>query len=506
MKQCVLVFDCGATNVRAIAVDARGALVHAESRPNAPVRQRGDRPWLVWDTEAIWKSLLECGNLVVRRTGAERIVAVVATSFSDDGAPVDRSGRLLYPVISWQCPRTVEIADSIDTVIPFRLLYRITGEQVMRQHTLFRLLWLRKHEPGVLQEAHKYLMFPGILNFRLTGEMVNDPTTADSMMLLDIRRRAYSGTLLKRAGFPEAFFGRMVEPGRVIGEIALPAARKLGLRPRTPVVAAGHDTQFAVCGSGCRPGEAVLSSGTWEILFLRAPECSTGTSSRNAGIKNECDAVPGLFNVGQQWIGSGALEWLLGLTRGDGRKRRKPYGRMMEESGRIPAGSNGVMVQPSFLPGSGISRRYNTAGTILGCTLGTTPAEIYRAFLEGLSFELREAVENLRKHARFRANSLTVVGGGSRNGLWNRIRADVLNVPIRLTRQAENTVVGAAIFGFMGAGVYGNYDEAAGSMLFEKEFVEPSTRRDIYDGLYSKYRSLGPSLAWLYRAGGRGPG
>jgi L-fuculokinase len=179
---------------------------------------------------------------------------------------------------------------------------------------------------------------------------------------------------------------------------------------------------------------------------------------------------------------------------------------MMEEAGRIPAGSNGVMVQPSFLPGSGISRRYNTAGTILGCTLGTTPAEIYRAFLEGLSFELREAMENLRKHAHFRADKLTVVGGGSRNGLWNRIRADVLNVPVRLTRQAENTVVGAAIFGFIGAGAYGNYDEAAAAMVFEKGFVEPSTRRDVYDGLYAKYRNLGPSLALLYRQGGLGPG
>ncbi len=498
MKPQVLVLDCGAHSVRAILVDSQGNLLQAESRPNAPKRQFRDRDWLIWDTESIWKNLLLCARAVLGRSGRRSVAAVIATSFSDDGAPVDERGGLLYPVISWQCPRTVEIAESIDEIIPFATLYRITGEQIMRQHTLFRLLWLRRNAPGVLEKAHAYLMFPGILNYRLTGEMVNDPTTADSMMLLDIRRRDYSPQLLSATGFVRDFFGRMVEPGQVIGTLRPAIARGLGLEGRIPVVAAGHDTQFAVCGSGCESGEAVLSSGTWEILFLRSDSCLTGAAARRAGIKNECDAVRGLFNTGQQWLGSGALEWCIDLFRRRGGERRDLYSQMIAAAERVPAGSHGVMVEPSLLPGSGISRRHGTAGTILGCTLQTTDAEIYRAFLEGLSFQLRTALEQLKRLAGFSPARLTVAGGGSRNHLWNRIRADVLGLPLRTTRQTENTVVGAAIFGLIGAGVYGDYKEALAEIDFGSRTVEPSGERGVYDDLYERFGRLGPSLEWFY--------
>lgn len=498
MKPQVLVLDCGAHSVRAMLVDSTGTIIQSESRPNAPRLQFRDRDWLIWDTESIWKNLLLCARAVLGRSGRKSIAAVTATSFSDDGAPVDDRGRLLYPVISWQCPRTVEIAETIDDVIPFKTLFRITGEQIMRQHTIFRLLWLRRHAPGVLEKAHAYLMFPGILNHRLTGEMVNDPTTADSMMLLDIRRRDYSPRLLEAIGLERGFFGSLVEPGEVIGTLRPSLARGLGLEGGIPVVAAGHDTQFAVCGAGCGRGEAVLSSGTWEILFLRSGSCLTGSAARRAGIKNECDAVRGLFNTGQQWVGSGALEWCIDRFQRRGGERRDLYSQMIAAAERVPAGSRGVMVEPSLLPGSGISRRHGTAGTILGCTLQTAEAEIYRAFLEGLSFQLRAALGQLKDLAGFSPSQLTVAGGGSRNRLWNRIRADVLGLPMRITRQVENTVIGAAIFGLIGAGVYGDYDEAAAAIDFGLETVEPSPERAVYDELFERFRRLGPRLEWFY--------
>ncbi len=197
MKQLVLVFDCGATNIRAIAVNQQGDIVHREALPNAPVRQEPGKDWLIWDIDAVWRKLIHCGRKTAAAVGKDAVRAVVVTAFSDDGAPVDRNGNLLYPVISWQCPRTVDIADRIDDYIPSADLFRITGEQVMSQHTLLRLFWLKANAPQALDHAHAYLMTPGIINFRLTGRMTNDPTTADSMMLLDIRRRDYSTSLIQ---------------------------------------------------------------------------------------------------------------------------------------------------------------------------------------------------------------------------------------------------------------------------------------------------------------------
>ncbi len=498
MKRVVLVFDCGATNVRAIAVDQKGDIVHREARPNAPVHQRPDRDWLIWDIEAVWKKLIDCAKKTIAAVGKENVAAIALTSFSDDGAPVDREGKLLYPVISWQCPRTGQIADHVDAYIPFDELFRITGEQVMRQHTLFRLIWLRQNAPQALERAHKYLMVPGILNHRLTGQMTNDPTTADSMMLLDIKKRAYSALLMGKLGLSESFFGPLVEPGTVIGTLTLKAARLLDLAGDIPVVAAGHDTQFAVAGSGAAPGEAVLSSGTWEILFARSNSPDTSNRAREAGLKNECDAVRGLFDVGFQWIGSGALEWAADTFYPIRSKKEARYNLMIDEARRVLPGSGGLTVHPSLLPGSGIARRHRTSGTILGLTLTSSRGQIYRAFLEGLSFQLREAIDLLGEIRGAKLSRLTVVGGGSRNGVWNQIRADVTNLPIRLTRQVENTVVGAAIFAFIGAGLYRDYGQAVRNIDFFREEIHPSPGREVYDELYDRFREIGPALKGFY--------
>jgi L-fuculokinase len=494
MEQLVLVFDCGATNVRAIAVNTKGDIVHREARPNAPVRQEPGKDWLIWDIEAIWRKLLDCGRKTVAAVGKDKIGAVVVTAFSDDGAPVDDKGNLLYPVVSWQCPRTVDIANRIDDYIPSADLFRITGEQPMSQHTIFRLLWLKENAPKALERAHRYLMTPGILNFRLTGRMTNDPTTADSMMLLDIRRRDYSADLIGRLGLPGPLFAPLVEPGTVIGTLTRPVARRLGLPGNVPVVAAGHDTQFAIAGSGCPVGQAVLSSGTWEILFVRRAAPNLSARARRLGLKNECDAVAGLYDSGFQWIGSGALEWAADAFFSAGTPGARTYDRMIAEAEGVGRGAGGIMVYPSFIRGSGIARRYNAAGAIMGLTLQSRRGQIYRAFLEGLAFQLREALTLLGGLTETKFPLVTVVGGGSKNELLNRVRADVLDIPIRLTRQAENTVVGAAIFGFIGIGEFRDHRQALSHIDFFSRTVEPSPGREVYDDLYERFVKMGPAI------------
>lgn len=495
----VLVLDCGATNVRAITVDSRGNIRHSSYESNQAVRQFPDKDWLIWDLEAIWEKLVRCTRDIVAKAGRDRIVAMVVTTFGDDGAPVDSRGDLLYPIISWQCPRTVPVTERIDEYIPFDDLFSISGEQVMRQHTVMRLIWFLENSPGLIENAHAYLMTPGLINHRLTGRMVNDPTTADCTMLIDIKKRAFSSDLLGRLGLEPSFFGDMVEPGEVIGPLTNEAASLLGLPPGVPVVAAGHDTQFAVCGSGCLPFEAVLSSGTWEILFLRHHSPVISDAAREAGLKNECDAVPGLFNVGQQWIGSGALEWAAKLFFQDLAPEPDRYAKMIAEARDHPPGAGGVFVEPSFLQGSGVTGHLHTAGTILGLTLHTERGHIYRAFLEGLSFHLRISMRLLTEHTGFVPEVLTLVGGGARNDLWNRIRADVLNTPIRLTRQQENTVVGAAVFGFIGAGIFKNFDDAYNEIDFFSDIIEPSRDKTVYDDLFNHFLIIGPDLSEFYR-------
>lgn len=470
----VLVLDCGATNVRAGAVDDRGRILHITHLPNAAVRERPDRDWLIWDTETIWRNLLACARGTVAAVGAEGCVAIVVTSFSDDGAPLDAEGRLLYPVVSWQCPRTAGMVVGLEEVIALDELYRITGEQLLPQHALFRILWLRKHAPAALDKAARYVMFPHILNFRLTGRMVNDPTTADSMLLLNMAQRSYSRDLLERFRIDARLLPELLEPGQVIGPLLRPMADSLGLRRSVPVVVGGHDTQFAVLGSGCGVGDVVLSSGTWEIMFTRLTRCFLDEKNRHVGLKHECDAEPGVFNLGFQWMGSGALEWLGELLYSHITDRERRYAAAEAEASRSPSGSHGVRVVADLVPGTiGSGGPQTNGGSISGCTVTTTRGDVYRAMIESLCEKMKIGLRLLEETTRTRFTRLIVVGGGARNSLWNQVRADTLGIPIQLTKQVENTMIGAMMVGFVGGGAYSRVMDVRERIQFFGESVAP---------------------------------
>lgn len=497
----VVVLDCGATNARAIAVTVTGAIAGAAGRPNQPVPQPGGpEHWRIWPLPDLFDQLCAACREAVSGLDPQRVRAVTVTTFGADGAPVAADGSLTYPVISWQCPRTEALARRIaDYLDPYEL-FRITGYQVIPFNTLLKLIWLRENEPAALERAQCWLMMPGLLSLLLCGERAIDPTAAGTMMAMDMARRDWSPQVLELAGLGPEFFPRWVEPGQVIGQLSAAAAAACGLPAGIPVVAAGHDTQFALVGSGARADEAVLSSGTWEIALLRQDRYQATRAGFSAGLLIEADAQPGRWNPQLLMMGSGVLEWVRGRFYGEIADRAAAYPVMIAEAERQPLGAGGVQVLPSFVPDTGPTAPYRTAGTILGLGINTERGQIYRAALEGLCCQLRHALEILGECTGATVRGLRVVGGGARNPLWNRLRADVTGLPVTTIANEEATVLGAAIFGFVGAGVLSSVQEGQAAAELGERTIEPAAQRDAHEALYATYRARLPHLGQAYAA------
>jgi len=505
MTDIAIVLDCGATNASAVAVDAAGNILRAASRPNAPSpqlmpeadsprRADGERGWLIWDLDQVWGKLCDACHEVCSAIDGSAIKAVAVTTFGADGAPVRADGSLTYPVISWQCERTRPMAQRLLAEIDAREIFAETGYQMFPFNTLLRFMWLRENAPRALEEAACWLMTPGLLSHRLCGEFSIDPTIGSTTMVMALRKRDWSERMLRLADLDASFFPRWKEPGEVIGTLLRSAAEQTGLPQGIPVVAAGHDTQFAIAGAGAGEGEAVLSSGTWEILSFRANDFRPTAASFEHGLICECDAQPGFWNPQMLMMGSAVLEWVrrhfFTSARGE-----EAYAQMVREAQAVPPGASGVTLVPSFVPDAGPTRRHGIPGALLGLTLTTQPGQIYRAALEGLSFQLRQALEILSNCTGFRARKVRVVGGGSKNAMWNQLRADALNRPVVAIGQQEATSLGAALFALVGAGVFRSFAETLESVDFAETVFEPSPDADRYDELYQRYFTVPQALA-----------
>ncbi len=502
-----IVFDCGSTNAAAIAVDSQGQIVGSASYPNVQRPQLvggagDDRPakegWRMWDLEEVGDKLGRASQQVCGQLDTNRIKAVTVTTFGADGAPVRADGTLTYPVISWQDERTEQLAKDITGDISAADIFNLTGYQIISFSSILRLMWLRHNAPAALDEADSWLMMPGLLSMKLCGEKSIEPTSAGTMMAMDMGQRDWSEQMLSLAQVDDSFFPTWVEPGEVIGLVHAQAAEQTGLPEGIPVVAAGHDTQFAAIGSGARPGEAILSSGTWEILMLRLDRFQPNQLGFQEGLLFECDAVPGWWNPQLLMMGSAVLEWIRHQFFSTITDRHEAYPQMIAAAQQIDPGSDGVTVIPSFVSDTGPTKKYHTQGTILGLEPQTSGAHIYRAGLEGLSFQMYSALNILAQAVGFQPQGIRVVSGGSRNELWNQIRADVTGLPVTTIAQREATVLGAALFAFVGAEVFSSVDEAIDQVQMNESTFEPSTASDVYPDLYQRYLQVPPALSDFY--------
>ena len=472
MKQdVVIVLDCGATNVRAIAVNTQGCVVAKSAIANVTEPAAEQPDWHEWSIENIFDKFSQCSTEVMSQLQPEQVKAVTVTTFGVDGTLVDETGKPLHPVISWKCPRTSESQQNIRKYIDPQWLTVHSGVGHFSFNTLNKLIWFREHKPELLESAHAWLFISSLFNQKLTGQLTTDATMAGTAQLTDLQQQDFSQEVLQALGLKKDFFPTMVQAGEVIGKLLPDVARSLRLPADIPVVSAGHDTQFAVYGSGAEQGQPVLSSGTWEILMARAPEANNLSSDLfEHGFTCEWDSHRQLYNPGIQWLASGVLEWI-GKQFYAEASGKELYDLMVKEAEAFDEQCQGIRVNPAFLT----DHNGHVAGAIEGLTITTERGAIYRATLQALAEKLKASLEQLEMIGGFKSKELILVGGGSKNTLWNQIKADALNLPVKILKEPETTVLGASIFAMVGAGLYESPTAARNAFNLQYDTVLPSS-------------------------------
>lgn len=469
MNPLAIIFDCGATNVRVVAIDAQGKIEAQQSYPNQTDIDPNFPEGRIWNLDVIWNKLVRACKAVTSQIDPQRIVGVTTTTFGVDGTFVDAQGNLLYPVISWQCSRTVPILENIDKYLSKSELYSESGVYPYNFNTINKLIWFKENHPEIINKAETFLFMPSLLNMKLTGLKCNDNTMIGTSMLANQSSQNLSKKIFEKLQLSPDIFGRIGNSGDVAGKVIASASQQTGLPEGVPVYLAGHDTQFAIIGSGADVNQPVLSSGTWEILMTRSEKITTSSQEMDLGITTEFDAEKGKYNIGVNYVASGILEWIKNNFYGN-LSGSECYEAMIREAEQIPQGAEGVRLNPNFYATQGVS-----GGSIEGLTLNTTRGHIYRAGLEALANKLKEALVSIEKAGKFKAESIICVGGGSKNTLWNQIRADVCGIPIKVIEQKETTVLGASFYVFTSAGVFSSIKEAQ-KIVKQSSIFYPKTK------------------------------
>src|SRR3954470_11780102 len=308
----------------------------------------------------------------------------------------------------------------------------------------------------------------------------------------------------KLADLRDRLYDKAYPPGRPAGSLSADWAKALGLREGIAIAMGGFDAHYGAVGSGVRTGTLVKIIGTSTCDCAIAPVADGIANVPGiCGIVNG-SIVPDYFGIeaGQSAVGDLLKWWVEGVSGGSDAL----HAQLSTEAARLAPGESGLIALDWNNGNRTILVDTRLTGLILGQTLHTTRAEIYRALIEATAYGARAIVERMREYGVSIERVVCCGGIAEKNDLFMQIYADVLGQPMLIAGSPQTPALGAALSAAVTAGAAaGGYDDWADAQarmttLKEKRFDPNPDARVVYDELYRMYRELHDAFAAVSNA------
>ncbi len=273
---------------------------------------------------------------------------------------------------------------------------------------------------------------------------------------------------------------------QIAGHLTKEFAEKSGLKEGTPVAVGAFDAHFGAVASGAKKGVLVKIMGTSTCDCMVHP-----LDDPLADIPGMCGIVkgsilPGYYGLeaGQSAVGD-IFNWCSRLTG-------KSHEELTEDALKLKPGQSGLLALDWNNGNRTVLVDPLLTGLILGQTLHTTPAEVYRALIEATAFGSLKIIDRMEEYG-VRVEQVVACGGiADKSPLTMQIYADVFNRPVRTAKSFQTCALGSAIFGAVVGGAYKSAEEAQAKIGGLKDIVytpNPDAVK-VYSDLYCLYGQL----------------
>ncbi len=309
-------------------------------------------------------------------------------------------------------------------------------------------------------------------------------------------------------GYPDAEFLSQLDPklgslcsrlprkaypvDHAAGKLTREWAGRTGLPAGIPVAVGAFDAHLGAVGAGIAPGTLVKIIGTSTCDMMVVP-----VGQKLSDIPGLCGIVdgsilPGYYGLeaGQSAVGD-IFNWFVNYLRPGGLKAGS-HEQLSAAAAKIAPGASGLLALDWNNGNRTILVDQRLTGLLLGQTLYTLPAEIYRSLIEATAFGALTIINRFEEYGVAVDQVVNCGGIAQKNPLAMQIYADVTGRPMKIVRSAQTCALGAAIAGAIVGGVHPSYPEAQKAMtgLDRRKYMPNPRAHEIYRELYGIYRKV----------------
>jgi glycerol kinase len=448
----LLVIDQGTTSTRAVVYDSRLRPVGQSQREVLPSYPRSG--WVEHDPDAIIASVGSqvTGAMLDAGIRADRIAAIGLTNQRETTIIWERAtGRAIAPALVWQDRRTAETCERLKSHQSD--VARQTGLVIDPYFSATKIAWILDHVPRARERARAGELAAGTVDtfviWHLTGgtQFVTDATNASRTLLMDLRTISWSDKLCDLFEVPR----------EILAEIR-PSAGDFGvtkgldyLPDGLPIRGVAGDQQASLVGQGClASGQAKCTYGTGAFLLAHTGDriVPSGRGLITTLAATLADGPPQYAIEGSVFVAGAAVQWF--------RDGLKAIGASHEISSlALTANQENELIFVPALTGLGAPYWEPAArGAIFGLTRATSVADLARATLEGVAFQVADLIDAMHADLGAPLSEIRVDGGMAQSDPFLQFQADLLNLPIQRSPHTESTALGAALLAGLGVGLF----------------------------------------------------
>lgn len=366
-----------------------------------------------------------------------------------------------------------------------------------------KILHCRRSSPAVFDAAETWVELTDFIPALLTGNLV--PERIPRSQCTAGHKAMFHADW---GGYPDAEFLRTIDDGlarvrsrlpettRTIGDrvggLSGEWAGKIGLPPGTAVAGGALDAHLGALGAGVKPGTLAKIMGT--------SGCDIGV----APLSTDLPDIPGLCGI----VPESVLPGCHGLEAGQAAfgdiynwfvQRIQPGGPDAGSHEALTRGAEGLLPGESGLLALDWHNGNRTVlidprltGAVIGLTLHTSPAELYRAWIEATAFGSRVILDRFEEYGVRIGHVVNAGGISAKNRLVMQIFADVLNRPLEVSRSTQTCALGAAMAGAVVGGAHASFKDATEAMtgMLDEVFQPIPENVEAYERLYVLYKRL----------------
>ncbi|SHH86136.1 FGGY-family carbohydrate kinase [Clostridium grantii] len=481
--------DIGTTGCKCTVYSKQGLFLEESYREyNSEITEEGH----ILKPLVVWNSIKEVIKETVEKVGKIDIIGV--TSFGEAAILLDEKDNPLMDSLLYTDPRGKYECEELVKFFGKNYMNKITGLNPDSMYTISKIMWIKKHRPELFELCKRICLFEDYIVYMLTGICQIDYSLATRTMAFDINGLQWDDKILEFAKVKKELFSKVVPIGTKAGNVKLSLANELGLGRATMVVSGCHDQIAAAIGTGVyKEGMAVDGTGTVECI-TNVFNGNNFNVNKEMLYKGSYAIVPFLNDMSIAYAfsftGGALLKWyrdkLVNMEKEIINNSGKSSYDYFNEKVDMTKPS-GLLVLPYFA-GAGTPNMDGTAkGGIIGLTLDTSSSDIYKALMEGVTYEMRLNIEKLSE-AGIEIDSIRATGGGASSEIWLQIKADILKKPVISLGAAQSGTLGSIMLAGLACGIYTSMEEAEKVFVkLKKTYVPNECMSKKYDEIYEKY-------------------